>query len=137
VLVVVYTTAGSTLLLERRSPAAFWQSVTGSLEEGESPREAAARELYEETGLAAHGLRDLERSGTFPIAGPWRHRYAPAVTHNVEHYFALRLDAEVPIRIAAHEHIGYEWQSFADAIACCSSPSNRELIARIACEVVS
>jgi dATP pyrophosphohydrolase len=133
----VYTAAGSTLLLERRTPVAFWQSVTGSLEEGESAGAAAVRELYEETGLAAHGLRDLHSRGTFPIAAPWRARYAPEVTLNVEHYFALRLEREAAIRIAAHEHVGYEWLPFADAIARVSSPSNRELIERIAREAAA
>jgi len=137
VLVVVYTTAGSTLLLERLTPVGFWQSVTGSLEEGERANAAAVRELYEETGLDAHGLRDLESRGTFPIAAPWRARYAPDVTLNVEHYFALCLEREAEIRIAAHEHVRYEWLSFADAIVRVSSPSNRELIERIAREAAA
>jgi len=53
VLVVVYTRAGEVLMLRRTSPRGFWQSVTGSLEWGELPAHAAARELYEETGLRA------------------------------------------------------------------------------------
>ena len=76
-------------------------------------------------------------SGTFPIAAPWRARYAPDVTLNVEHYFALRLEREAAISIAAHEHLRYEWLSFADAIARVSSPSNRELIERIAHEAAA
>ena len=35
----------------RAAPAGFWQSVTGSLRPGESPRSAALREVWEETGL--------------------------------------------------------------------------------------
>ena len=51
VLVVIYTISGEVLLLERRQPAGFWQSVTGSLAWDEAPREAAIREVSEETGL--------------------------------------------------------------------------------------
>ena len=51
VVVVVYTKAGETLLLERLQPV-FWQSVTGSLEwPDEPPEDAAHREVYEETGM--------------------------------------------------------------------------------------
>ena len=50
VLIVIYTAGGEFLLLERRKPPGFWQSVTGSLEWGETIDAAASRELKEETG---------------------------------------------------------------------------------------
>ena len=50
-LVVIYTAGGEFLLLERRKPPGFWQSVTGSLEWGETADAAARRELIEETGI--------------------------------------------------------------------------------------
>ncbi|KRT55805.1 NUDIX domain-containing protein [endosymbiont of Ridgeia piscesae] len=78
VLVVVYTTGGEFLLLRRRSPSAFWQSVTGSLRWGESPLQAARRELYEETGIMAGSLlNDLRHTERFPIVPPWRSRIHP------------------------------------------------------------
>ena len=52
VLVAIHTPAQRFLLLHRRPPARFWQSVTGSLEAAETPRDAALREVREETGLA-------------------------------------------------------------------------------------
>ncbi|HUH00249.1 MAG TPA: NUDIX domain-containing protein, partial [Gammaproteobacteria bacterium] len=52
VLVVVHTRSGEVLLLERIQPPGWWQSVTGSLEAGETPWDAAVRELHEETGMA-------------------------------------------------------------------------------------
>lgn len=133
-LVVVYTAAGSTLLLQRRVPVDFWQSVTGSLDEGESAAEAAVRELAEETGLPATGLRDLGERVCYPIAPEWRGRYAPTVTHNIEHHFAVCVQSPVAIRLAVHEHVAYEWLSFADAIARVSSYSNRNALVRVARE---
>src|ERR687897_1885228 len=45
---------GEVLLLRRvRSGGGYWHVVAGALEPGESAREAAARELEEETGLVA------------------------------------------------------------------------------------
>ncbi|KYK91979.1 hypothetical protein SA3733_09130, partial [Aggregatibacter actinomycetemcomitans serotype d str. SA3733] len=38
-------------MLQRCDDPDFWQSVTGSLEENETPRQAAIRELWEEIGL--------------------------------------------------------------------------------------
>ena len=60
VLVLLHDHAGQILLLERLNPPGFWQSVTGSLEEGETPFQAALREVQEDTGirLPENTLRD-------------------------------------------------------------------------------
>ena len=48
VLVAVYSADGHALLLRRSSPFDFWQSVTGSLDSGETHADAARREVIEE-----------------------------------------------------------------------------------------
>lgn len=58
----------------------FWSTVGGRLVEGERYREAAARELAEETGFAAPiGPRLRERTAVFAVAGEeaaeWTERY--------------------------------------------------------------
>ena len=68
VLVVIYTEHGDVLRLRRCDPLDFWQSVTGSLHAGETPLQAAVREVREETGLAADaGLTDCGIINRFPI----------------------------------------------------------------------
>jgi dATP pyrophosphohydrolase len=132
VLVAVYTAAGEALLLERREPPGWWQSVTGSLEPGETPAAAAARELREETGLAADGLVDLGLSHRFTIAPPWRHKFAPGVTENLEHAFAIALPARAAIRLDPAEHCNHAWLPLPEAIGRASSWSNRAVLEQVA-----
>jgi len=130
VLVLIVSAGGRVLLMERNQPAGFWQSVTGSLEEGEAPFDTALREVQEETGIdiVAEGLTlvDWQRQLTFPILPAWRHRYAPEVHHNLEHQFLLELPATRRVRL--QEHRRYRWLAVADALAWVSSSSNRAAI---------
>ena len=133
VLVVVYTRTGKVLLLKRADDPDFWQSVTGSLlwEETE-PRQAAARELQEETGLTAtEGLRDLQLTHRYPILPKWRPRYAPEVRENTEHAFALELPAEILITVNPIEHADYGWFAFEAAAVKVASWTNREVILKL------
>jgi dATP pyrophosphohydrolase len=131
VLVVVHTQDLHCLLLERVEPAGFWQSVTGSLEWGETAAAAAARELREETGLAPCGLIDAERQRRFPILPAWRARYAPDVLENLEHWWFLKLPQTVPVRLHAAEHSRFEWLELDAAIARATSSSNRDALATL------
>ncbi|HEY8553851.1 MAG TPA: dihydroneopterin triphosphate diphosphatase [Burkholderiales bacterium] len=134
VLVVVYTRTARVLLLKRADHPHFWQSVTGALEWSESePRLAAARELREETGIVAapEELRDLGLVQRYRILPQWRHRYAPDVTENTEHAYALELPAEMPLAIHP-EHSEYGWFDFERAAALATSWTNRVAIEHIA-----
>ncbi|MEN8174880.1 MAG: dihydroneopterin triphosphate diphosphatase [Pseudomonadota bacterium] len=130
VLVVVYTRGGEVLLLRRRRPAWFWQSVTGSLDWGESACHAALRELREETGLNGAGrLVDCHRDLCFPIVPPWRARYSPAHWYNTEHWFALCLDSRRTITLRVSEHREYRWLPLSSAVRRASSWTNRNALA--------
>lgn len=130
VLVVVHC-GERVLMLERRSPAGFWQSVTGSLESGESPADAAVRELDEETGLAADGLRDLGLIQRFPILPEWSGRFAPEVRENVEHAFSLALPEARTPRLRPKEHVSCRWLTVGEALGLASSWTNRNAIRKI------
>jgi dATP pyrophosphohydrolase len=131
VLVLVHTAEREVLLLERASRPGYWQSVTGSVEHDDEPLErAAGRELQEETGIDAASGR-LARWNvvfTFEIFRQWRSRFAPGVSHNVEHVFAFELPARVPVRMAPEEHLRFEWLPWREAAAKCFSWSNRDAI---------
>ncbi len=133
VLVVVCTRGGEFLLLRRVRPAAFWQSVTGSLSAGESPRLAAAREVREETGLrAGNALIDLHHSVLFPILPNWRRRYAEKARFNREYWFALVLEARRLIRLSTREHLEYRWLTAGPASRLTTSWTNRNAIRAVA-----
>jgi len=131
VLVVIYTRSRECLLLERTEPRGYWQSVTGSLRWDETPAKCAAREVREETGLAADALFDARRERVFPIFPEFRYRYEPGVENNLEHLWYLELPAIEPVRIEPREHVGYEWLPIDEAIARVSSWTNREALERL------
>ena len=127
VLVVICTQGGEFLMMRRTNPGQFWQSVTGSLAPGESPRLAALREVREETGLmVGSALVDLRRSVLFPIVRAWRDRYAPNVRFNREYWFALVLETRRLIRLNPAEHQEYRWLPGWRAAALTSSWSYRD-----------
>ncbi|MDS4068074.1 MAG: dihydroneopterin triphosphate diphosphatase [Candidatus Competibacter sp.] len=130
VLVVVYTAAGEVLVLRRRQPPDFWQSVTGSLRWDETdPLDAARRELREETGLGDEA--EIVACGVvnrFPILPPWRHRYAPDAEENVEHVFRILLPERRPVVLNSVEHSEHEWLARAMAAARVASWTNRDAI---------
>lgn len=95
VLVVIYAEdTKRVLMLQRRDDPAFWQSVTGSLEAGETALQAAAREVKEEVAIDVAceqlTLIDCQRTVEFEIFSHLRHRYAPGVERNTEFGSVLR-----------------------------------------------
>ena len=108
---MIYTDGGEFLLLERRRPPGFWQSVTGSLEWGELADAAARRELVEETGITQGVLVNLQWTGVRDPAA-FGKVYAPGVTPNLEH--AFRCGCRAAFR-SLTEHVQYRWTSYGEA----------------------
>jgi dATP pyrophosphohydrolase len=129
-LVVIHTPALEVLLLERADRPGYWQSVTGSQEEGESLAQTAAREVGEETGLDAAGfaLADWNLLNVYEIYPVWRHRYAPGVTHNSEHVFGLQVPEPLSVKVAPGEHLAAMWLPWQQAAERVFSWSNRKAI---------
>ena len=130
VLVVIHTPDLQVLLLERADHPGFWQSVTGSQDEGEALRQTAVREVAEETGLdaGAFELADWNLHNEYEIYQEWRWRYAPGVTRNVEHVFGLCLPGPLPVKVAPGEHLGYVWMPHDQAADKVFSWSNAQVL---------
>ena len=136
VLVVIHTPQREVLLIERADAPGYWQSVTGSKDTlEESLVETCVREVREETGIAIGtaavplaALRDCALVNVYEIYPRWRARYAPGVTHNTEHVFALQVPAGTPVTLAPREHTALQWLPWRAAADACFSPSNAEAI---------
>jgi len=131
VLIVIHTAGGEFLLLERCRPAGFWQSVTGSLEWGETADHAARREVIEETGITQGFLRNMQWTQVYEILPAFGKKYAPGITRNLEHAFALKLLQRVPVTLSVTEHVRFRWASAGEAVDTVSSSTNRAIIEQL------
>ena len=133
---MVYTPAAEVLLLKRVAPFGFWQSVTGSLDPGETPAETARRELDEETGLGQRGtLIDTGVARTFTIDPRWLNRYPPGVTENREYEWRYRLEEALAVDIDTEEHSEYRWVDIDEAIELVWSWTNRQALESLRLEL--
>jgi lipoyl(octanoyl) transferase len=106
---------GDRILVLHRTKDRLWHLVAGGLESGETAAEAAARELFEETGLVAE-----------PVPQGW----------TFEHD-AIRVDVfsvEAPAGWEPslnHEHTEYRWAALAEATALLHYSEPRELAVQL------
>ncbi|MFM9971352.1 MAG: dihydroneopterin triphosphate diphosphatase [Burkholderiales bacterium] len=131
VLVVIHTADLQVLLIDRADWPGFWQSVTGSVDQGEDDFYLTARrEVKEETGIEAnqYHLSDWGIENRFEIYTNRRKRYPPGTTHNTERVFGLLLPAQIPVTLAPAEHTRYQWLPWGEAARLCFSWSNRDAI---------
>jgi lipoyl(octanoyl) transferase len=111
VAVVVTSPEGRVLLLRRtQARGGFWQPVTGRVEPGEHPGDAAQRELVEETGFTV-----TPRSLDYTHAFAWGEASPPRVA--LEHAFSAQVPAGAEPTLARDEHDAFEWVSVAEAVA--------------------
>jgi dihydroneopterin triphosphate diphosphatase len=106
----------------RRAPggrcSGAWEVVHGSIEEGETPHQAALRELREETGFAPERLYNLSRVETF-----YRHRVDEVAFIPV--FAAFVQNAAVRL---SNEHDAFEWLSFPAARERLAWPRERRAL---------
>ncbi len=114
------------LCLHREGPEPFWQPVTGKIEPGERPAEAAVREAIEETGLTGT-LVDLDYVHGFTldptvVTVPGH----PFPCYVREHSFGLEVPPGAAVRLDARTHDAFRWLPLEEALTLLQWPGNRE-----------
>ena len=119
------------LLLHRRPERGnFWQPITGSMEDGESPIETARREIVEETGNPGEP-EDLDLLQSFLIESQYLESRYPAPIIASETGFVARLGSDAAIRIDADEHDDFGWFTFGEAYERIRWTDDREALERL------
>ena len=122
--IVVFNREGKVLLCRRKGWANAWRFPQGGINEGETPAEAAVRELKEETSLSGLKLIKTLEMGVcydFPPETAKRLNYDGKQYIGQEMFWSLFFfdgdDSEINLATEEPEFDAFRWVDFADAVA--------------------
>lgn len=118
-----------------RSDIDQYQFVAGGGEDDETPIEAAAREIYEETSVKATHIVPLTSMACIPAnVIPKKHRDLWSTDTIVipEYTFGFECALEI---VLSSEHTGLEWMSYDDAMSRLTWDSNKTALYELNCRL--
>jgi len=105
--------------------AGHWDFAKGKIEVGETKREAALRELAEEAGLAAK-LND-----TFLTSFEYFYTdYDGQKAHKIVDFFLGEVKGSDAVTLS-HEHIGYEWLPYDEALGRLTFANAKKMLMKV------
>jgi 8-oxo-dGTP pyrophosphatase MutT (NUDIX family) len=120
--------AGVEVAIIKVGPVIRWQLPKGIVDEGETPEQAAVREVHEETGLEAKIESTLETIEYWYVSGgkTGKVRY-----HKFVHFYLMKYRSG-KTNDHDHEVLEARWVPIVDAIRMLSFKSERELVEKAA-----
>ncbi len=120
-IIVFKRTEGNIMFLFLKRREGFLDFPKGHVEEGENNTQAAKRETFEEAGINCRIIPGFEERTKY---------YFNFNGENIRKdliMFLGEVQGETPVKIS-HEHVGYEWLSYDEAMAQLKYPNQKEII---------
>ena len=108
-ILVVRRADGMVLAFERVAPRGSWQLPQGGIEEGESPLDAAWRELAEETGLGPAHVRHVDELERWTVQAWPAHLRRGKRLGQVHKWFVFDAPDDVAPVPDGHEFVDWRW----------------------------
>jgi putative (di)nucleoside polyphosphate hydrolase len=110
VVIVVRRSDGQVLAFERADLTGEWQLPQGGIESGETPEQAAWRELREETGLTAHDVELVDQHTDWTVyEWPADMRSSQRIGQVHRWFFFEALDDDLVPQPDGREFSGWQW----------------------------
>jgi dATP pyrophosphohydrolase len=105
----------------------LWQFISGGGENNETKKQAAIRELYEETGIVANdSLIELSSASSIPSnCFPEIEENFPDISHVPEYSFAIEVNECIQL---SREHKEYIWSNYHTTIELLEYNSNKKAL---------
>jgi len=111
------------LLLQRRLHWRGWEFPKGGIEKNEIEKNAAKREVFEETGLKPLSLKRFNFSGSYRYKKNLSDRFG---FDGQEFYLYSAQVKQGKVKIDKREHIGFKWTGFFKAYKMLKFPNQKK-----------
>lgn len=101
--------------------AGHWDFPKGNIERGELEKQAATREIREETGIAS-----VEFIEGFRMKIDYRYRHGKRLVHKEVVLFLARTRTKQVV--LSHEHVGFAWKNYSDAMELLTYSNAKNLL---------
>jgi putative (di)nucleoside polyphosphate hydrolase len=119
VVAVVRRSDGQVMAFERADAPGAWQLPQGGIESGESPEQAAWRELWEETGLTRRDVRLVERPPAWTLyEWPESMRSSERIGQAHRWFVFEPVGDQIAPQPDGSEFTAWRWMHPADLIEC-------------------